>query len=632
MAPSVEQTGPELTGGRTDRQERATASADRAARQNADHLWTRFLEPEDSAAFLDGWLGLTCQRIQTAKSGALFVRNEHGRLGIGAYWQISEDDREAVAKLADELLRRPEPAVRVHGTDTMIAVPVLVDGAVQAVLVMLLTGIPQGGVRATLRELHWALGWIDARLWRGRSHVGADQRRTALTVLEMLAAADEHPRLEASAMAVVNTVIEATGFDRAAIGFVRRGRVRIEAVSRTASFKRKAEFISELEAAADEAVARGEPVAVPSTGDTHGIDLANRALMARMGAGAVVSVPLPVRGKPVGALIVARSRGEKEIVELDPAAVDQLRLAGATIAPVLWLKHRERRWISGRARDLCGRALTAVLGRRPAISLAVIAGLLVVAAIGFAKGDFRVRADATLRGSEQRAAIALLDGYVRDADVRAGDAVQAGDRLATLDTRDIELQLMQAETRRNQAIQRRRTALAQGDRSASVKAGAEADEAQAEIELLQARLSRAEVLAPVSGLVVSGDLSQRLGTPISRGDVLFEIAALDSYRVLIDVSEYDVGFIRAGQTGTLVLTGLSGLDIPFEVTGISSVAEAKEGENRFRVEADVTDPPEGLRPGMEGVAKVEIGRENLAWIWMRGTIDRLRMMAWRFLP
>lgn len=595
-------------------------------------LWRGFLNIDDSAAFLEGWLGLTCQRLGTAKAGALFVRNEGGRLGLGATWRFEEHEREPFAALADEMLRRPEPVIRVHNADTVIGVPVVVEGTVQAVMVVLLSHIPQGGARATLREMHWALGWIDARLWRGRTAIGADQRRTALIVLELLAASDEHARLEGAALAVVNAVVDLTGFDRAAIAFVRRGRARIEAISGAASFKRKAAFVAEMEAAADEVIARGEPVSLPAGDRTRGVDLANRALMERMGAGALISVPVSVRGASIGALIVARSRGEREIVELDPAAVDQLRLAAAAVAPVLWLKHRERRWISGRARSLAGRAASAVFGRRPAISLAAIGALLLVVALSFAEGDFRVRADAALRGSEQRAAIALLDGYVRDAMVRAGDRVEEGQELARLDTRDIELQLTQAQTRREQAAQRQRTALATGDRGAAVRASAEADEAQAEIDLLLARLNRAKVLAPVSGLVVSGDLSQRLGTPVARGDVLFEIATLDSFRVLIDVSEYDVGFIRPGQSGTLVLTGMSGQDIGFSVTGVSSVAEAKEGENRFRVEADVTDPPEGLRPGMEGIAKVEIGRESVVWIWMRGTIDRLRMIAWRFLP
>lgn len=595
-------------------------------------LWQGFLNVDDSAAFLGGWLGLTCQRLRTVTAGALFIRNEGGRLGIGATWRFEEDEREAVATLADEMLRRPEPVIRVHNADTMIGVPVVVEGTVQAVLVVLLSRIPQGGARATLRELHWALGWIDARLWRGRTAIGAEQRRTALIVLEMLAAADEHERLEGAALAVVNAVVDLTGFDRASIALVRRGRARIEAISGAANFKRKAAFVSEMEAAADEVMARGEPVALPAGDHARGIELANRALMERMGAGALITVPLSVRGKPVGALIVARSRGEREIVELDPAAVDQLRLAGATVAPVLWLKHRERRWISGRARSLAGRAVTAIFGRRPAISLAASVALLLAAGLWFAEGDFRVRADAALRGSEQRAAIALLDGYVRDAFVRAGDRVEEGQEVAILDTRDIELQLAQAQTRREQAAQRRRTALASGDRAAAVRAGAEAEEAQAEIDLLQTRLDRARVLAPVSGLVVSGDLSQRLGTPVTRGDILFEIATLDAYRVLIEVSEYDVGLIRPGQAGSLVLTGLSGEDIRFSVTGISSVAEAKDGENRFRVEGDVADPPQGLRPGMEGVAKIEIGRERLVWIWMRGTIDRLRMIVWRFTP
>ena len=599
---------------------------------DASRYWADFLEPVDNAAFLNGWLGLTALRFATARAAVLFVRGERAQLGVAARWFIEEAELKAAGELADALARAPEPAVRPHIDMTMIGMPIVIDGAVQAVLVLFLDRNPGARLRDMLRRLHWSTGWIEARLWRGRSVVADEQTRTARIILDLLGAADSHERLDGAAIAVVNTLTERTGFDRALVAIVRNGRARLLAISRTASFKRRTEHVLEMEAACDEIVARGEPVALPTADATGGIDLASRLLREKMGAGALVGVPLIVRGEAVGAMIVTRSRADDRQVVLDPRTVDQLSLAGAAVAPVLWLKHRERRWISGRARSLSGRALTAVFGRRPAIALGVWSALAVILGVSLAQGDLRVRADAVLRGSEQRAAIALMDGYVRDAFVRAGDRVTEGQELARLGTRDLELRLTQAETRLRQAEQTRRAALATADRAASARAAAEAAEAGADIDLVRTQLRRAAVLAPVDGLVVSGDLSQTLGTPVTRGDVLFEIAALDAFRVLIDVSEYDVGHVRAGQSGTLVLTGLAGETIPFVVTGISSVSEPRDGQNRFRVEADVTTRSDGLRPGMEGVAKIDIARRNLVWIWMRGTIDRLRLLIWRFTP
>jgi len=55
---------------------------------------------------------------------------------------------------------------------------------------------------------------------------------------------------------------------------------------------------------------------------------------------------------------------------------------------------------------------------------------------------------------------------------------------------------------------------------------------------------------------------------------------------------------------------------------------AEEGRNYFRVEATLDQPTQMLRPGMEGVAKIEMGEESLFWIWTHALVDRLRLWIW----
>ena len=58
-----------------------------------------------------------------------------------------------------------------------------------------------------------------------------------------------------------------------------------------------------------------------------------------------------------------------------------------------------------------------------------------------------------------------------------------------------------------------------------------------------------------------------------------------------------------------------------------------EGRNVFRVEADLGSNAElRLRPGMEGVAKVEIDERHLAWIWSRRLVEWLSLKSWAWLP
>jgi hypothetical protein len=37
-----------------------------------------------------------------------------------------------------------------------------------------------------------------------------------------------------------------------------------------------------------------------------------------------------------------------------------------------------------------------------------------------------------------------------------------------------------------------------------------------------------------------------------------------------------------------------------------------------------------LRPGMEGVAKIDIGRRRLIWIWTHSLFDWLRVWTWQY--
>jgi multidrug efflux pump subunit AcrA (membrane-fusion protein) len=145
-------------------------------------------------------------------------------------------------------------------------------------------------------------------------------------------------------------------------------------------------------------------------------------------------------------------------------------------------------------------------------------------------------------------------------------------------------------------------------------------------------LARTRIEAPFAGAVVSGDLEQALGAPVARGDVLFELAPLDSYRVILEVDERDVAHVRADQHGQLRLTSMPGRSLSFELARVTPVSEVVDGRNVFRVEARLTSPSEELRPGMEGVGKIEAGSRSLLWIWTHEIGDWLRLALWRWTP
>ncbi|MDX1785953.1 MAG: hypothetical protein R3210_07465, partial [Roseovarius sp.] len=340
--------------------------------------WRAFLDPSDGAAYLAGWLAISADRIAGAEGGVLFLRGDGGRLGVAALWQVAEDQTDAYVTLAEALLRKPEPLLQRREDHTFLGYPIDSGGIVQGILVLSLTKHPDGAaMRALMRELHWSCGWIEARLMQGQAALGRKQASSAQLLTDLLAACDAHARFDGAALALVNAIPDLTGFDIAAIGMLRRGRVRLEALSRVAAFDKRTEAVAAYEAAMDEAVAQAGCVVWPTReGARQMIDVAHRALARDLGAGALISAPLLVRGQAVGVLLLERRREGDEAVALAEGTQDELRLVAAALAPLLKAKYDERRLVSGRLRDWAGRGLSAVLGRRPALALGAIGVVL----------------------------------------------------------------------------------------------------------------------------------------------------------------------------------------------------------------------------------------------------------------
>jgi multidrug resistance efflux pump len=228
--------------------------------------------------------------------------------------------------------------------------------------------------------------------------------------------------------------------------------------------------------------------------------------------------------------------------------------------------------------------------------------------------------------------VAPFDGFIRSAAVRAGDTVKAGDVLAALEDRDLILERAKWRAERDKLVQKQREVRAKHDRTNLVILDSQIRQAEAQLALAEEKLSRARILAPFDAIVVSGDLSQMLGSPVEKGKTLFELAPLDSYRLIIHVDERDVRYVAMGQSGTVAFAGVPWTPLRMALSKITPVTVAEEGRNSFRIEARLAELGPQLRPGMEGVAKIETGQRSLVWIWTRAVVEWLRLVAWKYLP
>ena len=145
---------------------------------------------------------------------------------------------------------------------------------------------------------------------------------------------------------------------------------------------------------------------------------------------------------------------------------------------------------------------------------------------------------------------------------------------------------------------------------------------------MESRLSRTIVRAPFDGVVVNGDLSQRLGGAVQKGEVLFQVTPQGAYRIILKISEDRIGDVRVDQRGSLVLAALPQQAFDFVVRRITPISMAEEGQNHYRVEADLDRSVDALRPGMEGVAKILIDRRRMLDIWTRHVREWVHLKLW----
>jgi multidrug resistance efflux pump len=237
-----------------------------------------------------------------------------------------------------------------------------------------------------------------------------------------------------------------------------------------------------------------------------------------------------------------------------------------------------------------------------------------------------------VEGAVQREEVAPFDGHIAQAFVRAGDVVESGRVLARLDDRELKLEYARLNSEREQEERKSRQVLAGQERGEMMVAAAEVAQTDAKLALITDKLQRATLTAPFDGVVVSGDLNQFLGTPVQQGQLLFQIAPLNAYRVILQVDERDISTVALGQTGQLTLSGLAGQTLAFSVQQITPVASQQEGRNYFRVEAHLLSAPDRVRPGMEGVGKIDVGERQLIWIWTHPLVDWFRFWLWKELP
>lgn len=609
--------------------------------QGTDILaWDSFVGAKSSEAFCQSWLKLVCGPIASVRAAAILIETEDAETFVPiAVWPEKARELGYMSGVVEQVLREARGIVRPapggSARSTHLAYPVFVDRRVGGVVVVD-TGCAENEVQSALRRIHWGCAWLSNLLVRREMESTTQGRERVSAVLEVVAVALRHGKFHQALFEVANELRRRLDCSRVAVGLVADAAVRVTALSEAAAVEKDTPLVKAYAGAMEEAYDAGKTVRAGSTGasaekcaDDGAFQLAHQSLLACSGATEVLSCPLILGARCIGIVTLERTGGPA----FDAADRDWLDAFTALLAPIVEQRQSAERSSLARLVREAKTVLEKLFGPRHLVWKAASSLLLLaVASLVMVQMDYRVAAKTVIEGEVQRVAAAPFEGFIGAGYVRAGDRVQQGQVLVQLDDHDLKVEQARWASERDQYDNKQREAMAGHDLTSVQVVGAQLKEAEAQLALVTEKIRRAQVTAPYDGVVVSGDLSQKIGSPVEAGEKLFEIAPLESYRVILQVDERDIRHVQEGQGGQMVITGMAGDPLPLTVAKVTPVATAQDGENFFRVEARLAHAPDRLRPGMEGVGKIEVGKHRLWWILTHGFGDWLTLTLWTWLP
>lgn len=465
----------------------------------------------------------------------------------------------------------------------------------------------------------------DSSHWLKLTHTNKDHDDDFYNnIVGLLAASFEQENYQE---ALIQLVTELTNkFDCARVAFseFKDDHCTVVALSNSADFNANSNLMQKYADAMDEAVEQDSNMIFPDT-ESDLIQQAHQALFDGLTTASLCTIPLIHQQQVFGVITLTRSLDKP----FNNETINMCQQTLALITPFLSLKKEEEQSLLHKMGVTFKKNMVEALGfKHLKLKLAALGVLSILLLSSLIKTEFKITSDAVLEGKVQRVIAAPIAGYLISSSVQAGDAVLKGDVMATLEDTELKLELTKLNGQIQQARQEYRDALSSQNLVKVRIVSSQINQITAERDLTVEQLDKIRLVAPFDGVVIEGDLSKMLGSPVERGDTLFKIAPLADYRIILKVDERSISYVKQGQTGLLSLSSIPNKRLPLTIEKITAVASSDEGENIFRVEAALHDAPKVLRPGMEGVGKINAGQANLLWIWTHDMVDWLKLWFW----
>ena len=597
----------------------STGTVQKSQKTNSDH---------------DLWLQTLVQVVGGARAG-LVVVSDHGQYKPTSLWPAPAAAQplvELVGHVIEEDKGLISPLPVPEGSETApnyaIAYPIEADGTIVAVIALAVQALTDEELNGSMRTLKWGATGFEQILYRARPHLlgrNADRMEIAL---DCFAAVQGEKDYKTAALALVTELARRLDCDRVSIGSIAKQRTRLVQMSQSPDFEKRMNIARLIEDAMDEAIDQVAVINLSADEKKAGaapVNMAHNRLSESIGQSSVLTIPLLMDNGPVGAILLERPPSSPFTSE----EAHSLQNTCALLAPSLEDKRLNDLWIGTKVVNALGQFVQSLVGPKYTVwKVGTAVALLVLLLVSVVQVEHRPSFNARIQGEIQRIVAAPFDGYIEKATARAGDQVSEGQELLAMEDEDLQLDRLHwlAEASRIDALYQE--AVAKRDRAQINVLRAQRAQAQAQLELAEKQLARTKMIAPFDGLVVSGDLSQRLGSAVGKGEELFILTPLEQYRVTLKVRESRISEIKVGQEGRLLLPAFPSDTFSIRVETITPVTVSEDGATFFVVEASLNERLDRLQPGMEGIGKIEVGREPLIIIWTRDLVEWLQLRIW----
>jgi membrane fusion protein (multidrug efflux system) len=206
-----------------------------------------------------------------------------------------------------------------------------------------------------------------------------------------------------------------------------------------------------------------------------------------------------------------------------------------------------------------------------------------------------------------------LPGSVAKINFDSGKAVQQGDVLVELDTRQERAQLAALEAQRDLArvnFDRMQKLVNAGviSRMDYDQATAQQKATEANVAEVRATIERKTIRAPFSGIL--GIRKVNLGQYLSAGSAVVSLQALNPIYVNIGVPQQAASQVTVGHPLRLTTEDVAGQVFTGKVTAVDSIVD--EATRNIQVQATLSNPQGKLRPGMFVQVELPLGASRAA--------------------